>query len=249
MSSAWQDFFDYHAPRYLENSFTKGTLAEVDFLVEELNLPPGSAILDMGCGTGRHALELAKHGYRLTGLDISDGMLEEAAKAAREAEVEVEWVHADAARFNATQAYDGAICICEGGFSLLGMEDDPEVHDLGVLRAMSAALRPGSPLILTVPNGFRKIREFKQDDVEGGKFDPFTLVETFTMTVEDPRGHREVLVRERGYLPGDLKRMLEEAGFEVQHIWGGTAGNWGRRVLELDEVEIMVVARKLPPLE
>jgi SAM-dependent methyltransferase len=242
MGNVWQDFFDYHAPLYLENSFTKDTLAEVDFLVEELNLPPGSSILDVGCGTGRHAVELARHGYRLTGIDISDGMLEQAAHAAGDAGVEVEWVQADAARYTPASTYDAALCVCEGAVSLLSMTDDPLSHDLAILRMVHAALGMAAPFVLTVPNGLQKIRHFSQDDVEFGRFDPLTLVETYTMTVEDPRGHREVHAREKGYLPSELRLLLEAAGFEVRHLWGGTAGRWGRRPIELDEIEIMAVA-------
>jgi len=245
MGNVWQDFFDNHAPRYLENAFTKDTLAEVDFLVEELDLPPGCSVLDVGCGTGRHAVELARHGYRLTGVDISDGMLEQAARAAGEAGVEVEWVHADAARYTAARTFEAAICVCEGAFSLLSMNDDPLAHDTAILRMIHAALGPGAPFILTAPNGLQKIRHFTKDDVEFGKFDPLTLVETYIMTVEDPRGHREVHAREKGYLPSELRLVLEACGFEVQHLWGGTAGRWGRRPIELDEIEIMAVARRV----
>lgn len=81
----WEEFFDGHAPVYMDNSFTKNTMKEVDFILDELNLPPGCCILDMGCGTGRHSIELARRGYQVIGVDISSGMLTEAKKAAREA--------------------------------------------------------------------------------------------------------------------------------------------------------------------
>ena len=51
----WQQFFDHHAPEYLQNSFTHNTLAEVDFILEVMPLPPGSSLLDVGCGVGRHS--------------------------------------------------------------------------------------------------------------------------------------------------------------------------------------------------
>ena len=90
----WVEFFDGHAPVYMSNPFTRDTVKEADFLVEELNLPPRSRILDIGCGTGRHSIELARRGYQVTGVDISSGMLTEAKKRAEEAGVSVEWVHA-----------------------------------------------------------------------------------------------------------------------------------------------------------
>ena len=95
----------------MENSFTKNTVAEVDFLLEELNLPSGSSILDIGCGTGRHSVELARRGYQVTGVDISFRMLAEAEKAAKEVGVEVEFIHADATRFSSEKLFDAAICL------------------------------------------------------------------------------------------------------------------------------------------
>ena len=122
----WEEFFDGHAPVYMDNVFTKNTLNEVDFVLEELRLPLGSRLLDVGCGTGRHAVELARRGYQLTGVDISSGMLVEAEKEAREAGVEVELIHADATQFTSDKLFDAAICLCEGAFSLLSSEDDPK---------------------------------------------------------------------------------------------------------------------------
>lgn len=55
--------------------FAKNTVKEVDFLLEELSLQQGGSILDVGCGTGSHSIELAKRGFFVTGLDLSSGML------------------------------------------------------------------------------------------------------------------------------------------------------------------------------
>jgi cyclopropane fatty-acyl-phospholipid synthase-like methyltransferase len=240
----WEEFFDGHAPVYMDNSFTKNTLNEVDFVLEELRLPLGSRILDVGCGTGRHAVELARRGYRLTGVDISSGMLAEAKKAAREADVKVELIHADATQFASDKLFDAAICLCEGAFSLLGGEDDPLEHDLAILRNIHAALKPGARFVLTAPNACRLIRLSTQEDVENGRFDPATMVEVFTVEWDAPEGKKSLQVRDRKYVPTELVLLFRQAGFEVEHIWGGTAGNWGRRRIDLDEMEIMVVARK-----
>jgi cyclopropane fatty-acyl-phospholipid synthase-like methyltransferase len=240
----WEEFFDGHAPVYMENSFTKNTAEEVAFVLEELGLPPGSRILDVGCGTGRHAVELARRGHQVTGVDISSGMLAEAEKAAREADVEVELIHADATQFKSDKLFDAAICLCEGAFSLLGSEDDPIEHDLAILRNIHAALKAGARFVLTTANACRLIRQATQEDVENGRFDPVTMVEVFTVEWDTPQGRKSLLVRDRSYVPTELALLFQQAGFEVENIWGGTAGNWGRRKIHLDEMEIMVVARK-----
>jgi len=73
--SVWEEFFDAHAPIYEENVFTKNTIQEVNFLTEELAVRDGGSILDVGCGAGRHSIELARRGYAVTGLDLSQRCL------------------------------------------------------------------------------------------------------------------------------------------------------------------------------
>ncbi|KPL03091.1 MAG: cyclopropane-fatty-acyl-phospholipid synthase [candidate division Zixibacteria bacterium SM1_73] len=240
----WEEFFDGHAPVYMENSFTKHTLAEVDFIIEELQLRPDSRILDVGCGTGRHSVELARRGYLMTGVDISSGMLAQARKAAKNAGVRVEWIHADATEFKSNNAFDAAICLCEGGFGLLGRNGDPFEHGLSILRNINEALEPNAKIILTAVNGLALIRRFKQADVEKGRFDPTTMAEVYPMEYDSSEGKKSLLLRERGFVPTELVMMFRQTGFEVQNIWGGTAGNWGRRRIDLDEIEIMIIATK-----
>ncbi len=240
----WITFFDHHAPYYLQEVFTRNTDREVHFIVEELALPPGCCILDVGCGVGRHAIPLAGRGYRVTGIDISEGMLGEARKGAAQAALDVEWVQADASRFSVERRFDAAICLCEGAFGLLGSGDDPHQHELAILRCIRAAIRPGARLILTALNGLAKIRKASQEDIQAGRFDHMSLVETFTLDYEAEDGRRTITLRERGFVPSEPRLMLEVTGFHVEHMYGGTAGDWNRGPVKLDEIELMAIARR-----
>ncbi len=243
-SNQWEEFFDSHALYYMQNRFTKNTLVEVDFLLEVLEIAPEASILDMGCGTGRHAIELAKRGYKVTGVDISSGMLAEAEKAAREAKVAVEWIRSDATQFRATRQFDAAICLCEGAFGLLSTNEDPVEHDKAILRNISTALKPGRPFLLTTFNGIAKLRQISQEDVEQERFDPVSMIEESDQEMDLPEGKKTVHVKEHYYMPSELIWLFQQAGLAVEHVWGGTAGKWGRRKINLDEIEVMLVARK-----
>jgi len=242
--SEWQAFFDHHAPGYLENEFTRNTAAEADLIVSALGIAPAGRLLDVGCGVGRHALELARRGYRVTGIDISEGMLAEARRAAAVGGLEVEWIRADAARFVAPGSFDGAYCLCEGAFGLLSGGDDPLGHDRAILGGIHAALRPGGRLLLNCLNGMRQLRRGTPEDVAAGRFDPEEMAERSEMEIDTPEGRRVVAVRERGYVPTELRLLLTTAGFEVEALWGGTAGLPFRRPPELDEMELMALAVK-----
>jgi 2-polyprenyl-3-methyl-5-hydroxy-6-metoxy-1,4-benzoquinol methylase len=240
--STWEEFFDAHAPVYEENVFTKNTIREVDFLLEELSLQPGSTILDVGCGTGRHSIELAKRGYIVTGLDLSSEMLSKAADAAKSAGVNVNWIRADATQFSLPGKYDGAICLCEGAFGLLSQRDDSIDQPLSILCNISRSLKPQAKMVLTVLNATAMIRRHTDEDVAERRFDPITMVESSECPPQE--GLPPVAVRERAFVPTELILLFRLADMSVINIWGGTAGNWGRRTLDLDEMEIMVVAAK-----
>ena len=240
----WQAFFDAHAPHYDANPFTQHTKAEVDFFLGLFPIPRGGAILDLGCGTGRHALELARQGFRVTGVDLSDGMLEVARGKAVVDGLDVRFVQADAATYRTDERFDAAICLCEGGPGLIGKGDDAEAHDLAIFRSAANALKPGAPFLLTTLNGYATIRQMQDAIVHEGRFDPATMTSSYEDEWELPEGPRVVQIYERLFIPPEVVRLLKTAGFRVEAVFGGTAGHWAQRPLSLDEVEAMYVCRK-----
>lgn len=239
----WQTFFDHHASEYMDNPFVRATLAEVDFLIEHLHLKPGMRMLDLGCGTGRHAVELARRGLIMTGVDLSAGMLAQARAAADAAGVTVEWVHSPAQDYRPAAPFDAAYSVCEGALSLFGPAD-PFDRDVGVLTMVAQALKPGGRALFTVLSSLRYVRMYGPDDVAAGRFDPLTMTEHGSMDVNTPDGPRTIPTLERGYVPTELRLMLTIAGFTVEHIGGGTAGDWGIRPPQLDEYELMAIVHR-----
>jgi SAM-dependent methyltransferase len=242
--TSWQQFFDEHAPHYMENVFVGATRAEVEFILELFELPAGSRVLDMGCGVGRHSIGLANHGWKMTGVDLSEGMLNEARKAAEKAQLDIEWIQADATKWYSDLLFDGALCLCEGGFGLAELNEDPVGHDLAMLRNIYASLRPNAPFLLTCMNGYALIRQMTDEHVQEGRFDPVSMLAAYTDEWNLPEGKRTMTIRERLFIPPEMIAMLRHVGFEVNGVWGGTAGEWGKRAIKLDEVEVMYFCHK-----
>src|SRR5438132_7845974 len=87
------------------------TLAEVDFLIKVLEPAPGSRLFDIPCGNGRHSLELAGRGYKMTGLDISEQFIQEARACSTALGVQVDWVLDDMQHIEGEEVFDGAFCM------------------------------------------------------------------------------------------------------------------------------------------
>ena len=112
----YEELFSNYAKTYDNESFTAGTLGEVDFLEKEFNHDKTKCILDIGCGTGRHAIELAKRGYTVTGIDLSAAQLARACQKATKAGVRVNFLQLNACSLPFKNEFDFAIMLCEEDF-------------------------------------------------------------------------------------------------------------------------------------
>lgn len=240
----WKQFFNQHAERYDENPFTHFTQAEVDFLIKLYPTPAGSRVLDVGCGTGRHAIEFARRGFQVTGIDLSEGMLAVAKSKADALGVEVEWICADATSLQLGPTFDYAICICEGGVGLIQAGESAEEHDKVIFRNIAAALKPNAPFVLTALNGYSVIRRMSDERIAEGIFDPASMVSHYVEDWDIPGFKGPMKIYERLFIPPEISKMLQESGFAVDNIYGGTAGYWGQRFVSLDEMEAMFICRK-----
>jgi 2-polyprenyl-3-methyl-5-hydroxy-6-metoxy-1,4-benzoquinol methylase len=251
MAQWYETLFADFGETYDKEVFTQGTVGEVDFVERELAGDRTKRILDIGCGTGRHAIELARRGYRVTGFDLSEGQLRRAREKAVAANVAAEFVERDATQPHYREEFDAAIMFCEGAFPL--METDEKNH--AILIHAAAALRPGGKLLMTTLSAlyplFHLVKDFLAANESGAAmenltFDLVTFREHAEMTFADDAGQSHAIeTNERYYTPPELNWLLKTAGFAEVGIFGCRLGAFSREhVLTSEDFEMLVVAEK-----
>ncbi|HOW43728.1 MAG TPA: class I SAM-dependent methyltransferase [Candidatus Aminicenantes bacterium] len=253
MTRWYEELFLDYADHYDHEPYTQGTAGECDFIEKEIGGDKKKRILDIGCGTGRHAIELARRGYRVVGVDLSAAQLRRAREKAAAAGVSIDFRRCDARELPFTAEFDLAIMLCEGAFPL--METDE--MNYAILRGAARALKPGGQLIFTTLNGlfplFHSVKEFlDREKGEGGaecresSFDLMTFRDrNVTSVVDDSGNKKELRCDERYYVPSEIAWLLKSLGFRGIGIFAARLGAFSRAdALTPDEFEMLVVAEK-----
>ena len=241
----WDVYFGELYIRMFETILTpERTAQEVAGVMTMLDLKPDSHILDLCCGQGRHAVPLSQAGYRLTGLDRSAYLLEQARLAADTAGVEVSLVRGDMRKLPWRGEFDACLSL----FSAFGyFEDDAENEQ--VLHQVERALKPGGVFFLDVanrdycllrlwPNTWQRVGQAAI--LEETEFDPLRSRFTTTFTWVD-KGKRESLTHVvRHYTAPELTGMLQRAGLTPVVYYGDFEGE----EFDLYSSRLIVIAEK-----
>ncbi|WP_371369154.1 Cypemycin N-terminal methyltransferase [Sporomusa rhizae] len=123
-----------------------GTDREVRFITEVLNLHPGEPLLDLYCGYGRHAIELAKYGYKVTGVDATKDFLDIAAQNAQEAKIDITFAQKDMRELDYDQQFAAVINM----FAAFGYFTDDE--NANIINLIVKALRPKGLFLIDLLN-------------------------------------------------------------------------------------------------
>jgi len=198
MKQWYESLFENYGKTYDKECFVQGTTGECDFIEQELNHDKSLKIIDVGCGTGRHSIELTKRGYNVTGIDLSDSQLAWAKEKAKEAGVKINFQKHDARALPFKGQFDAAIMLCEGGFSL--METDE--MNFEILKNVTKALKDKAKFIFTTLNGLfplyhsvKQVHESAGDQTnatfKSDTFDLMTFREHQKGIFEDDAGNKK----------------------------------------------------------
>jgi len=249
----YETLFENYGEKYDNESFAQGTIGECDFIEKEINFNKTLKIIDIGCGTGRHAIELAKRGYSMTGIDLSESLLEKAREKAKQNGVRIDFLKHDARNLPFDKQFDVAIMMCEGGFPL--METDE--MNFEILKNVSQSLKKNAKFIFTTLNGlfpiFNSIEEFCASNTDDGNatyhkntFDIMTFRDYNITKVADDNGvEKELECNERYYIPSEITWLLKTLGFAKIEIFGAKLGAFSREdKLTKDDFEMLVIAAR-----
>lgn len=229
MASWYESLFDERYFAFYEGLLPVATAdIEAAFIDRALSLRQGARVLDLGCGFGRHAVPLAKLGYRVTGVDLSAHMLDVAASLARRAVVDVDWVRRDVRELAGLGPFDACVCL----YTVFGYFSDEE--NARVLRGVRDVLAAGGRFMLDVDNPVAMLRGFRGEHWRETAHGVTRERSTYDAMTARLRGERTLFARDgskvelppsvvRIYAPHELAKALHVAGFEVEQVHGALA--------------------------
>lgn len=240
-------------------------------IMEHCRLQPGHSVLDFGCGAGRHAIELARSGVRVTGVDYVGAFIERAETVARQQRVSgTRFVEADCRKVELDERFDAALCL----YDVIGTYAD-RAENTDLLANLASHLKPGGFALVSVmnlaltrrrarhvfsmqrePNRLLALPPSRIMETTGDIFDPdFYMLdedtnvvyrkEQFTQGQDLPA---ELIVRDRRFSRAEIEAMCAEAGLDVAWTRFVRAGRWDDPLDEQDDraKEILVLCRARP---
>jgi SAM-dependent methyltransferase len=253
MKQWYEALFENYGRTYDKEIFTQGAMGECDFLEQEIAFNKQAKILDIGCGTGRHTIEMTRRGYNVLGVDLSDSQLAYAKEKAAALNLPIQIQKQDARKLPFAAEFDMAIMLCEGGFPL--METDEMNYQ--ILQSAANSLKSNGKLIFTTLNGlfplFHSVKDFlatasgkERESLAKHSFNLMTFREINVTTFTDDSGNSKTLeCNERYYVPSEITWLLKSLQFKSIDIFRAKLGAFSRNdILTTEDFEMLVIAQK-----
>lgn len=218
--SFWEDFRSvlFHKDRM------RSTSEQVEGIIDMLELEKGDKILDLCCGVGRHSLELARRGYDVTGVDLTQSYIQEAESKAEKEGLDVEFVEEDMRDFKREDTYDAVINF----FSSFGYFKEEE-DNLKVIKNVHSSLKNGKKFLIDVMGKKVMAREYTEKtegELDDGYFieerdikGDWDLLENRWTLIKDDEVRKETFYI-KIYSAQELRKMLEKGGFARIDLYG-----------------------------
>ena len=240
-------FFDGYYKEIWRHIFPeKTTLAEVDFIIKDGKLNTGNAVLDVMCGYGRHSLELAKRGIKVTAVDNLADYINEIKEKSEAGKLEIESICEDALEMQLDKQYDAAICM---GNSLQFFNEE---ETLRLLSNISAHLKPGGKFFINTWS----IAEIAMKDFKDKSwsrigdllfltdckllFHP-TRIETSSIIITDAGERENKMGIDFVYSISEMETMLNKTRFQLNEIYSIP----GKKTFTVGEPRAYIVAEKI----
>ncbi len=241
----FQDLFDEDYLRTLPFLTPQATQSEAEFVINAMNLAPGAQVLDLGCGYGRHAMELAARGFHVVGLDLSTPLLVRGGEEAHRRGLTINFVRGDMRELDFENQFDGVYCL----FSTFGYFDDET--NKKTLQNVARALKPNGKVLVEILNRDYVIADLPTrvwwegdgcvvlEEVELNYFS--SRIQVNRSVVFDDGRQLEQEISVRAYSLHEVGKLMHAAGFRVLEVSGGYQmrgrffGNQSRHIIVLAE--------------
>jgi SAM-dependent methyltransferase len=223
----WEELFNDDFIRTMAKITDSQIATECDFVEDSLGVAQGAMVLDLACGTGRHAIELTKRGYHVVGFDLSLAMLARAADEAQERSSKLNFVQGDMREMTFEETFDGVYC-WNTSFGFFEEEKNAQV-----IARVHKALKKGGQFLLDVANRdylatqTPSLAWFEGEGcicMDEMNIDHITsrMKVKRTMMMDDGRT-REIEYSIRLYALHELGKLLHDHGFRVAEVSGRIA--------------------------
>jgi SAM-dependent methyltransferase len=223
------DFWERFAPFLFTEKHWESAVRDVNHLVDLLGVQDGDAILDLCCGPGRHSLEFARHGFKVTGVDVTSSYLREARSRAEKENISIEFIQEDARKFCQPETFQSALLM----YTSFGYFEDQRENQQ-VLVNVRKSLKVGGKLVIDVMGKEVLARIFQEkgwEERDGIFFLQERVISKDWSWIEnrwillDGLDRVEIEVSHWLYSATELSSILAEAGFDNVQCYGDLAGS------------------------
>lgn len=240
-----------------EQKWTKGTVAEIDYVLQNASVSADSRILDIGCGQGRHTIELAKRGYHnVTGIDFSESNIAKARQASHDQDCLTTFLCADARKYKTGVKSDLVLCL----YDVIGSFRDQK-DNRSIIRTIKGNLKHGGRAVISVmnmelteslaihrqslrenPKSLLKLPPSDTMEASGNVFNPdYYLINTDDGLVyrkeqftSDHEVFAEYVIGDKRYTLNEISQMFQAEGFNIVDARYVQAGHWDAPLANTD---------------